>query len=69
MPPHCRDDELTALFSESGPGANGSWAYYADGEGKTPINESQMAALGEIGILCTACSAGRSTCACALRVP
>lgn len=48
-PLHCRDDELMALFRKSGPGANGTWAHYADGESKTPINESKMAALGEIG--------------------
>lgn len=49
LPPHCRDDELTALFSKTGPGTDGAWAYYADEEGKIPLNESQMADLGETG--------------------
>ncbi|KAK4216775.1 hypothetical protein QBC37DRAFT_80813 [Rhypophila decipiens] len=28
LPPHCRDDELTALFERAGPGPNGEWTYY-----------------------------------------
>ncbi|QKX55363.1 uncharacterized protein TRUGW13939_02455 [Talaromyces rugulosus] len=47
LPPHCRDDELTAEFKRSGPGADGSWPYFADPEGKIPVNKSHIAALGE----------------------
>ena len=32
LPPHCRDDELTADFEVQGPGPNGSWIYWADRE-------------------------------------
>jgi hypothetical protein len=46
LPPYCRDDELTAEFDRSGPGLDGSWPYFADKDGKIPINKSQIAALG-----------------------
>ncbi|KAI4141042.1 MAG: hypothetical protein L6R39_005531 [Caloplaca ligustica] len=30
LPPRCRDDPLTDLFTHAGPGPDGSWTYYAD---------------------------------------
>lgn len=30
LPEQCRDDELTAEFSASGPGPNGEWTYVSD---------------------------------------
>lgn len=47
LPPYCRDDELTAEFEASGPGINGSWPYFADANGTTPISKAQIAALGD----------------------
>jgi hypothetical protein len=47
LPPHCRDDDLTAQFSSAGPGPDGTWFYYADSTGTTQINESQIASLGD----------------------
>ncbi|KAI1214206.1 uncharacterized protein F4807DRAFT_407079 [Annulohypoxylon truncatum] len=29
LPPHCRDDELTALFERAGNGPGGAWLYHA----------------------------------------
>ncbi|KAI0149863.1 hypothetical protein F4776DRAFT_603600 [Hypoxylon sp. NC0597] len=49
LPPYCRDDKLTAEFDQAGPGPEGAWEYFADKEGKTPLNRTQVAALGEIG--------------------
>ncbi|OTA92519.1 hypothetical protein M434DRAFT_60995, partial [Hypoxylon sp. CO27-5] len=47
LPPYCRDDELTAEFDQAGPGPQGTWEYFADKDGKTPLNRTQVAALGE----------------------
>lgn len=30
LPPHCIDEELTALFERSGDGPNGTWTYWSD---------------------------------------
>ncbi|EFY85105.1 hypothetical protein J3459_011874 [Metarhizium acridum] len=49
LPPYCRDDELTAEFDKAGPGPDGAWAYFADEEGKVPLNKSEVAALGDTG--------------------
>ncbi|MCJ1478248.1 hypothetical protein MMC13_006925 [Lambiella insularis] len=45
LPPHCRDDELTALFDRAGPGPNGAWAYYADQNGTQPLTVDEVARL------------------------
>lgn len=49
LPPYCRDEELTAEFDKAGPGPDGAWAYFADQEGKVPLNRSEVAALGDKG--------------------
>ncbi|KAK3988011.1 hypothetical protein QBC44DRAFT_330276 [Cladorrhinum sp. PSN332] len=49
LPPHCRDEDLTAEFDRSGPGPNNSWAYFADSEGKIPLTIEQVASLGGTG--------------------
>lgn len=49
LPPYCRDDELTAEFDMAGPGPEGAWEYFADEEGKVPLDRTQVAALGETG--------------------
>jgi hypothetical protein len=49
LPPYCRDDEFTSEFDKAGPGPDGAWAYFADEEGKLPLNRSEVAALGDIG--------------------
>ena len=46
LPPHCRDDELTALFDKSGPAPDGSWYYYSDWDKTSTLNLSQIAAMG-----------------------
>lgn len=46
LPPHCRDDELTALFEKSGPGPNGEWKYYASN-----LNASKVFSLEEMAQL------------------
>ncbi|OQE26035.1 hypothetical protein PENFLA_c007G08929 [Penicillium flavigenum] len=45
LPPHCRDDELTAEFDQSGPSPDGSWPYYADANGTIPIEKAEVALL------------------------
>jgi hypothetical protein len=45
LPPHCRDAELTAEFSRSGPGPNGTWTYFADATGTKKISVEGIAAL------------------------
>lgn len=49
LPPHCRDEALTSEFMHSGPGPNGTWSYFADANGTTPIDEAGIAALGDKG--------------------
>ncbi|POR31341.1 Uncharacterized protein TPAR_08443 [Tolypocladium paradoxum] len=49
LPPYCRDDELTAEFDRSGPGPNGAWSYFADKDGKIPLNKTEVSVLGETG--------------------
>jgi hypothetical protein len=46
LPPHCRDDELTAKFDCAGPGVDGAWPYFADPNGTVPINKHQISLLG-----------------------
>ncbi|KAF9880134.1 hypothetical protein CkaCkLH20_02088 [Colletotrichum karsti] len=48
LPPHCRNDELTAEFEKAGPGENGTWAYYKDNKGKTPLSLEEVAALADL---------------------
>ena len=45
LPAHCRDDELTYEFAHSGPGPNGEWEYWADG------NASISMTIEEVGLL------------------
>ncbi|KAL4939786.1 hypothetical protein BDV06DRAFT_213998 [Aspergillus oleicola] len=47
LPPHCRDDALTAEFDQSGPGSDGSWPYYADANGTVPLGKADIALLGD----------------------
>ncbi|KAF2162360.1 hypothetical protein M409DRAFT_27365 [Zasmidium cellare ATCC 36951] len=47
LPAHCRDDDLTAEFDMAGTDPDGSWPYFADGDGKLAINKTQVAALGD----------------------
>ncbi|KAL4908814.1 hypothetical protein BDW74DRAFT_145369 [Aspergillus multicolor] len=47
LPPHCRDDALTAEFDRSGPEPDGSWPYFADANGTIPIGKAQIALLGD----------------------
>ncbi|TVY17313.1 hypothetical protein LARI1_G003637 [Lachnellula arida] len=45
LPPHCRDEELTAQFDATGPGAGGAWTYYADEFGHISISTDEIALL------------------------
>jgi len=45
MPPHCREDTLTAEFDRAGPGKGGEWAYYGDSKGEREIGKSGLAGL------------------------
>lgn len=47
LPPHCRDEELTAEFARSGTGPNGSWPYFADSQHTIPLSLSDVAALAD----------------------
>ncbi|PYH94051.1 hypothetical protein BO71DRAFT_441298 [Aspergillus ellipticus CBS 707.79] len=47
LPPHCRDDELTAQFDASGPGVDGAWTYYADQRGYSTMSLAEIAQLPE----------------------
>ncbi|KJZ71683.1 hypothetical protein HIM_08921 [Hirsutella minnesotensis 3608] len=49
LPPYCRDEELTAEFDRAGPGPEGAWMYFADANGTTPLNKTQLGELGETG--------------------
>ena len=49
LPPHCRDDDLTANFDRAGPGPEGQWSYFADDNGTIPLTRTDIAALGEAG--------------------
>ncbi|KAI0441303.1 hypothetical protein F4803DRAFT_576682 [Xylaria telfairii] len=43
LPPHCRDDELTALFEHAGPGPDGEWPYHA-----ARNNQSKLYTINEV---------------------
>jgi hypothetical protein len=43
LPEHCRDDELTAEFERSGPGADGKWTYWADSAHTKEISVDEIA--------------------------
>lgn len=45
LPPHCRDDELTAQFDTAGPLEGGAWNYYADEMGLRTISTEEIALL------------------------
>lgn len=47
LPAHCRDDELTAEFERSGPGVNGSWTYWTDGNHTKEITVEEIAKAGD----------------------
>ncbi|PYI00225.1 hypothetical protein BO78DRAFT_381427 [Aspergillus sclerotiicarbonarius CBS 121057] len=47
LPPHCRDDELTAEFDHAGPGPNGTWTYYADDYHTIPMSIEEVALLAD----------------------
>ncbi|KAI1081555.1 hypothetical protein F5B20DRAFT_536495 [Whalleya microplaca] len=43
LPPHCRDDEVSALFEKAGPGPNGEWYYHGSND-----SSSQTFTVGEL---------------------
>ncbi|KAG5979806.1 hypothetical protein E4U55_004743 [Claviceps digitariae] len=47
LPPHCRDDELTAEFERSGPGKNGQWTYWRDQARTQEIRLDELAMMGD----------------------
>ncbi|KAF2719732.1 hypothetical protein K431DRAFT_227965 [Polychaeton citri CBS 116435] len=47
LPPHCRDDELTAEFNTKGTGPNGTWVYYADTAHTIPVDAADVARMGD----------------------
>ncbi|KAG6039349.1 hypothetical protein E4U41_002849 [Claviceps citrina] len=47
LPPHCRDDELTAEFDRSGPGKDGAWTYWRDRERTREISLAELAEMGD----------------------
>ena len=49
LPPHCRDDALTTEFDRAGPGPEGQWSYFADGNGTLLLTKAEIAMLGETG--------------------
>ncbi|KAI1336265.1 hypothetical protein F5Y15DRAFT_209274 [Xylariaceae sp. FL0016] len=46
LPDHCRDDELTAEFEQSGDGPDGRWLYWADKQHTKPLTLEQIAEMG-----------------------
>ncbi|KAH0440863.1 hypothetical protein CcaCcLH18_02206 [Colletotrichum camelliae] len=48
LPPHCRDDELTAEFERAGPGPNGSWPYYKDNAANVSTNPGEISLLVDL---------------------
>jgi hypothetical protein len=49
LPPHCRDEELTAEFDVAGPGPHGQWNYFADENGTVSLTKTEISKLGEMG--------------------
>ncbi|KAL2206786.1 S-adenosyl-L-methionine-dependent methyltransferase [Sarocladium strictum] len=49
LPPWCRDHKLTSEFEHAGPGIDGAWSYFADENGKTELDENQVAELADSG--------------------
>lgn len=47
LPPHCRDDALTAEFERSGDGPNGEWQYWADTKHTQLLTLDEVAALAD----------------------
>ncbi|EGX92881.1 hypothetical protein CCM_04253 [Cordyceps militaris CM01] len=47
LPPHCRDDELTAEFDAFGDGPNGTWMYWADAQHTKAIAVQDLGALAD----------------------
>jgi hypothetical protein len=47
LPPHCRDEELTAEFETYGPGPNGNWIYWADTNHTQVLSVPEIAALAD----------------------
>jgi hypothetical protein len=47
LPPHCRDDELTAEFNSIGDGPNGTWLYYSDPQASSILSLEQVAMLAD----------------------
>jgi hypothetical protein len=42
LPPHCRDDELSAEFNKAGPGPDGQWEYWSDKNGSIPVPPDEV---------------------------
>ncbi len=47
LPPHCRDEELTAVFDRSGDGPNGTWTYWTDQNHTKEIAVEDLGALAD----------------------
>ncbi|KAG5926710.1 hypothetical protein E4U42_003011 [Claviceps africana] len=47
LPPHCRDDDLTAEFERSGPGRDGRWTYWRDPAHTHEIGLDELAEMGD----------------------
>ncbi|KAG5937033.1 hypothetical protein E4U60_002168 [Claviceps pazoutovae] len=47
LPPHCRDDDLTAEFDRSGPGKDGQWTYWRDLARTQEISLDELATMGD----------------------
>ncbi|KAJ6779868.1 hypothetical protein PWT90_00865 [Aphanocladium album] len=48
LPPHCRDDELTAEFDTFGDGPNGTWQYWADVQHTRELAVKELGALADL---------------------
>jgi hypothetical protein len=47
LPPHCRDDELTAEFDLAGDNPDGSWTYWADNNFRRALSPAEVGALAD----------------------
>ena len=46
LPPHCRDDELTAKWETKGNSVNGTWNYWADNDRTQKLTADELAMFG-----------------------
>lgn len=45
LPPHCRDEELTAEFSKAGP--DGQWGYWLDQNATNPVSPNELGLIAD----------------------